>query len=427
MKATLYVEELRALVARLGWDRQPTGRSKRSPLHATLFLEVGPASVRATVVGEDFTATRSGDVVANLVEPGAVALYGSRFAAFLKTVKSATLTVESVGSSVRLVGGTTRADLVSPDVWDLSDPPRLPDPPGGVTFVADAAKLSRDLRRVLPFVSRDEFRRNIQGVLVEAPGVGSGPQSGGTAIRLVATDGHRLSVLRTCWDALRGSRASLPPLSRKEGEPDHAWERRQKEHEEMARPRFILAQRGVKALTDLLGTRATGTVTIRAFCGRDWLVVSYSGAAVAVRLIDDLPVNWEQVVPDDAKLTATVTVEPSGLADAARTMLTLKDYRTGLAGALVERKGSALVLTYKAGDVGRVEASVPASEAFGREDYWCGINPTYILDAACALSGSSTLRVRGSDEFGAVVIDGDDAAEFVHLVMPTRAERESYR
>lgn len=265
--------------------------------------------------------------------------------------------IKSAKASYRIVGMSDR------------DYPKVPDAREVAAVDMDAGALREMIDRTLFSVCNDETRFHLSGVFVE---------SDGAVVRMVSTDGHRLSkVART---------TAGPKLS----------------------AGVIVPKKGVVEWKRLLD----GAQTVRVAVKTPFLFATNDDITLAVKLIDSQFPNYEQVIPKDLK--RHVVIDRARLIESLRRSQLMSSETRGVKFALSQ---GTLTLTSDNPDMGEVREEIEVD--YKEEDIAIGFNPKYLVELLGQISADQiAIHVGGELDPGVVrPVSGDD---YVGVVMPMR-------
>ena len=314
-------------------------------------------------------------------EPGEVLVTARNLATVLKTMPASRVHLRSEGEDVVCEAGSSEVRLTGLDVQEFPD---VGLPEGRLLMMPLEAAL---IDKVAYAVSRDETRYTLCGVHLEVEG---------RHLKLVATDGHRLSRFQ----------GMLPP-----GSQCDAGEEPVK-----ATLPVRLLQEGVR-----LGAKLKSSVTLELY-EKAALVRINGSICIWSKCIEGQYPAYEEAIPSE--YTGTVSV-PKGAFSSAVSRLDALSKGRRHAGVLLYANGSDLVLRLPAdadGGISAVERLSPArTEGTVPE---CGLRITPLSDAIARLPDTSWVDVRFSDGEGLqpVVIQsaGSNGAGLLAVIMPVK-------
>jgi DNA polymerase-3 subunit beta len=319
-------------------------------------------------------------VPADVRKGGSIALPAKAIFDVVKTLPEGDVTVV-VGPnfSARVMGGRRRFELVGMPGQDF---PTLPTPGKAELREMPVDALS-DLIALTSFsMSTDDTRPHLAGALLESDGV---------TLRMVTTDGHRLSKAeRKAKTAGRGSLSLLIPAK-----GIHELKRLLDE--------IRAEKKGDEAGP---GTIAVGQAGSNVFLRRD-------GTTMAIKLVDAAFPAYQQVIPTASVRSARVS--RSGLLDALRAVSLVSSDRSS--GVKLQFAPGKLTISSENPDLGAGTDEMEA-ELTGT-DLTIGFNSRYLIDVLSALNADDVvLELSGELDPGVVKPSGAD--DFIGVIMPMR-------
>ncbi len=235
-------------------------RKATMPVLSNVLLEATGAD-QLRVAATDLDVTFDGQLAARTTEPGRITVDGKRLFEVVRSLPGEEVDVE-VGDEERVTLRCKNTEFVllgmSADSY-----PKLPSLEGLELVDADGSVLRELLERTMFSVSTDESRPNLNGVYFRC--------LGDDRIRMVSTDGHRLSQ----GERAAGRGATIPE-----------------------RDGVIIPRKGVTELKRLLDE--VGAEIAFGFLENN-LVVSAGDLSLFVRLIDANFPDYRQVIPKSSE------------------------------------------------------------------------------------------------------------------------------
>jgi DNA polymerase-3 subunit beta len=291
------------------------------------------------------------------------------------------VTVELTGEAnhrLRIDAGRSRYQLNGLDPQEF---------PGAATDIADAKGLFCDkaqvdamLRRTLFSVSQDDSRPALNGVLLEVEPVVEGQ----ALVRMVSTDGHRLSksertVAATNYDG--------------------------------SRHRCIVHRRGATELGRIL--EGSDPSLHIGFSGRS-VVFASDKARLQVKQVEESFPDYGRVIPEKGDILVTLPLPD--LVGAVRRVAAVSSNKD--ATLKVEFGDGKLTFEMNHQDLGEAHEELePTSYQGGRQKV--GFNPRYLLEV-CGVLGTETVSLELSDQFSPCLVHSDEEPGSVFVVMPMR-------
>jgi DNA polymerase-3 subunit beta len=239
-----------------------------------------------------------------------------------------------------------------------------------------AALLSVMIERTMYAASMDETRYNLNGVFFEVDA-----ESG--AIRMVATDGHRLA---------RAERVLGPEV-------------------EGLASGLIIPRKGLAELKRLVDEDDADEVEL-GFEGNSGLARK-GGVTLFMRLIEGEFPNYKQVIPKESE--SALVVPSNLLVHTLRRVALLSSERSKA--VKLELSAQKLVVSTSNPDLG--EAREELDVDFEGKELTMGFNARYLLDALVAL-GSKEVKIGLRDANSPVTVQPTDDPETLAVVMPMR-------
>jgi DNA polymerase-3 subunit beta len=250
------------------------------------------------------------------------------------------------------------------------DFPKVPDHREASYATVESAVLREMVDRTLFSVCNDETRFHLNGVYFE---------SDGSKVRMVSTDGHRLSkVERTV--------ANGPKLT----------------------AGIIIPKKGVLELKKVLEQGPNCKLAIKT----PHLFLVQEDIALAVKLIDAQFPPYEQVIPKDHK--KVITVDRVRLIDSLRRAQLMSSETRGVK---IAASKETITITSDNPDLGEVREELEAE--YSGEDIAIGFNPKYVVELLSQMASDQvTLSLGNELDPGLLQPLGGDA--YLGVVMPMR-------
>jgi DNA polymerase-3 subunit beta len=252
----------------------------------------------------------------------------------------------------------------------------LPDVHKAKLFKVKASELKDMIEKTIYAVSNDETRYNLNGSYLE--------KSGDSGFRMVATDGHRLSMI--------DAQLADDPKKSSFGEG------------------VIIPKKGMMEIKRLVESEE-GNCQM----GLDGnnLVFKMETVTVVMRLMDGQFPEYRQVVPEKQKIT--LSVDRKQLVDSLRRVSILSSDRTlGLKMGLT--KGQMRVSTQNP-DLGEAREDIEVD--YGGKDLTIGFNARYLLDALSAID-TEMVDLSLEDDLSPGVFRPAGITSYTCVVMPMR-------
>lgn len=221
-------------------------------------------------------------------------------------------------------------------------------------------------------IATDELRRNLAGIYIE-------PQKG-ESIRVVGTDGHRLSYVE---------KNISNKLNIENG--------------------VILPRKGVMELKKLLKAAQDMRITI----GNSFLTASIGKYKIYIRLIEQEYPDYRQVIPQETK--STIIIKKQDILNSLKRVSILSSEKTKSIKMIIDNSKIELIaITPEVGEA-REEIEVD----YSGEKIELGFNSTYIIDVLEAI-GEEMITLNVTDELSPALIKPLESEDYLSVIMPMR-------
>jgi DNA polymerase-3 subunit beta len=331
-----------------------------------MLLEASPDSV--WLFGTDLDVGLRRGLTAEVLKPGAVALSAKKLYEIARELPQAPVELQADADlqvAIRCQRSSFRMKGLPREEF-----PSLPDLKGDGEVVVETRVFRDMLRKTLFAVSSDQTRYALTGVLVQV-------QAG--EIRMVATDGHRLALVKT------------PRLAR-------------------TGPDNLEALVPKKAMVEAAKVTRDEGGDVRMWLGDNQLILQQDMSTLIARLIDGQFPNYEQVIP--ASSPGHIVIGRDALQGALRRTSAIMGERTS-ATEFEFRPGRLLVSCVNM-DLGEAHEEVEA--AYDGQGLKVGFNARYMLEFLGAIDSPEVtlyiadplspalFRAAGDEAYGCVIM-----------------------
>ncbi|MBI4211987.1 MAG: DNA polymerase III subunit beta [Deltaproteobacteria bacterium] len=254
--------------------------------------------------------------------------------------------------------------------------PTLPQKGQGPSAVFDNVMVEQMIEKTMFAMSNDETRYNLNGIFLEEV-----TENDGLLLRMVATDGHRLSIadrkLETSMKLGTG---------------------------------IILPRKGIMELKKLIeGNPGSFSLTVD---GKH-AIVTHEQVTLVIRIIDGQFPPYRQVLPKEGK--RQISVSRDEIYRALKRVSAMANDRTrGVRFALSPKN---LEISSNTPEVG--EAREELSATYHGDAFEIGFNARYFLDALAVLEDNDAIFQLGDDTSPCLLKSQKDLG-FLHVIMPMR-------
>jgi len=252
------------------------------------------------------------------------------------------------------------------------DFPTIAEPEGEELFSVPSSLFEDMVNKTIFAVSPDDMRRNLAGIYFERPQEHT--------LRLVATDGHRLSLVEK-----------------------HTEDRVRVGHGVVIPKKGVLELRKLFKLSDVFHTG----------CGRSEFIAKGEGITMLIRLIDAEFPDYKQVIPQETK--KIVKVNRQNFLRALRRVSLLSADKIKSVNISVE-KGN-MTLASVSPELGEAKEEVGVD--FSGEHVEIGVNATYVMDVLDVIDGDE-VEFGINDELSPAVLMGSGDRSYISIIMPMR-------
>lgn len=349
-------------------------RKATMPILANVLLKATTDN-QLVIAATDLNLTAITEVACETAQPGGITVSAKHLYDLVKSLPSDSVHFKKLDNQyAELRAGKTKYKLVALADADF---PKLPEAKQVKFAMLDAAVLRDLVSKTFFAISSDETRYHLNGVLLESEEDG--------AIRMVATDGHRLAK---CEHNVQGFVKMMPGV--------------------------LIPRRGVTELRRAL----EGASHIELGVHMGHLFVRNGGTTLSIKLLDAQFPPYVQVIPKAHQKTAVVGA--TALLESLRRILLVSSDRTF--GVKMSLTKDTLRLEADNPDLGQGLEEIPITCEGG--DLVIGFNAKYLIEA---LAEADTMRVQlelsGELDPGLLrLVDesGNGLNRYLSVVMPMR-------
>jgi DNA polymerase-3 subunit beta len=341
---------------------------KTLPILSHILLEAGPGGV--SLFGTDLDVGLRTQFAAEVLEPGTVALAAKKLYEVARELPQAPVEL-SMDADLQVAITCQRSNFRMKGL-PKDEFPSIPDVKPDGEIALPASSFRDMLRKTLFAVSSDQTRYALTGILLQVRT---------KEVSMVATDGHRLALVRTA--RADASETTLEALVPKKG----------------------MAEAG-KIARDEVGD-------IRLHLAENQLILQQDTTTLFARLIDGQFPNYEQVVPTGA--AGHITLDRDALHGALRRTSAIMGERT--TPTEFEFQSGRVLISCVNMDLG--EAHEEVETPYAGESFKVGFNARYVMEFLSAVDAAN-VTVQINDPLSPAVFrpGGDDMYSCV--IMPMR-------
>lgn len=344
------------------------------PILANVLLSAGDGKLK--ISASDLEITAVAVAPAQISSPGSTTVNAKIFSDLVRELPEGDVKIKlSEGERLEITSNKSKFRMigVSSDEY-----PSLPGIGFEVKSRISSKAFSDMINKTLYSVSQDETRFNLNGVCFESTGEGKKNRS----LKMVATDGHRLSLItRPAGD-----------FSFKE--------------------RVIVPRKGLSEIKKVIDSEGDTEIGIDINDG--FLVIENKDFKVSMRLIDAEYPDYNQVIPSKKGELAVIPGEELGKA-LRRVALMVTDK-----GKCVRLDFSKDTLKIISSSPELGDASEELSIKYGGKPLSVGFNAKYLLDFIASVGESQTITLELNGELGPGKVFTENDEAYFGIVMPMR-------
>jgi DNA polymerase-3 subunit beta len=327
------------------------------------------------IVATDLELGLRGHYAAEVTKPGAVTVSAKKMYEIVRELPEEEIQINVEDNNwVKIKSGHSQFKLVG---LPKDEYPALPDVAEEGMIVIDGEILRDMIRKTLYAVGENDARYVLNGLYVHMTDT-----KGGLNIRMVGTDGHRLSMIDRIIDA---------------------------KHKEES---VIIPKKAMMELRRLLEEDIPKT-ELRIGFSKNHALFKRDGLVMVSKLIDGNYPNYLQVVP--TKSTKKVMVSKETFAQAVKRVSILSKEKTNAVKLQLER--GQLILSTNNPEVG--EASEELEVDYQGEGITIGFNSRYLIEVLSAMD-RQTIALQFNDALSPCLITEEGAEHYKCVVMPMR-------
>ena len=370
MKLTIKKEEILKGLQRI---QGVVEKKNTMPILSNMLLIADNGGVE--IIATDLEIGLRGRYAAVVEKPGAVTVSAKKMYEIMRELPAEDIQIKVDDNNwVKIQTGHSQFKLVG---LPKDEYPTLPDVVEEGMFVIEGDTLRDMIKKTLYAVGENDARYVLNGLFVHMT-----QTKGGLSIRMVGTDGHRLSMVDRVVDAKHKEESVIIPKKA------------------MVELRRLLEEDAPKA-------------ELRLGFSKNHALFKRDGLVMVSKLIDGNYPNYLQVVP--AKNTKKVTVSKDVFTHAVKRVSILSKEKTNAVKLQLEK--DRLMLSTNNPEVG--EANEELGVEYDGEGITIGFNSRYLLDVLTAMDRAS-VALELSDPLSPCLITEDGDEHYKCVVMPMR-------
>ena len=354
----------------LYWSQSTVERRNTMPILANVLVETHGNRIRLT--GTDLEVSVRAGLNGEIVTSGSVTVDARKLYEIVRELSEAFVDMRRLDNDrVEIQSGKSVFKMVGLDAREF---PAFVSSAEAERKECPALALKEMIDKTIFSISTDETRSNLNGALLH--------EMENNRVRMVSTDGHRLSL----------AQREIGPLGLAKG--------------------VIIPRKGLAELRRLLDDPAEETVSLGF---TDNMVFVWKGdVEMSIRLIDGEFPDYDKVIPADNKNHADVI--QAILFRALRRVSLLSSDR--FRGVRVEFSGGAIGISANNPDLGEAVEEVDAE--YQGDRIVIGYNAQYLLDILNVMEQDDHVEMSLMDDESPTVVRRGDDDTLLYMVMPMR-------
>lgn len=364
---------------KLGWAlgiaQNMVAKKTTMPILVNLLLTAEGNECRISASDLELTAVVK--VPATVKSPGSTTINAKVFSDIVRELPEGEIHLKlTEGERLEITNQKTKLKMIGVSAEEY---PALPGIGLQTKAKIDGKQLADMIGKTIYAVATDETRFNLSGVCFEAV---EGADKGKKALRMIATDGHRLAVVTRPVEGLSFTNSIIVP------------------------------RKGLVELKKLLDGNSDREVGVAVEEG--FLVVEIDNAKMAMRLIDAEFPDCSQVIPK--KKGKCAQIDTHSLSQALkRVALMVTDKGKGVR---LDFSEGTLRVSSQSPELGEGREELPIE--YTGEPVSIGFNANYIIDVGASLEGSKGVCIEHQGELGPAKIYSTSDESYFGIVMPMR-------
>jgi DNA polymerase III subunit beta len=374
MKLKISKQELAALI---GKAQNIVEKRTTMPILVNVLLDA--QNERLKIFATDLEISLTDEAPVEISEPGRVAVNAKNLFEIVRELPDGTIIFEKRENNwLRISQNKAVFNIVgvSPEEY-----PVFPSFSTTDFVTMETAILREMIEKTIYSVATDETRFHLNGVFLEKT-----ISKDGTVYRMVATDGHRLSLIDRKAEGDRGSSSTTPS------------------------PGVIIPRKGLHDIRKLLET--AGTTVAMAIEGSQ-MIIKANAAVLMVRLLEGKYPNYQQLIPQN--LRENLLVRRDLLLNSLKRVSLLANAKSrGV--TLILSKGK-MEISSNNPELGDAREEIDVD--YSGKDLRIGFNARYILEILASMN-EEMVRIELSDQLSPGLMRPKDDKSYTCVVMPMR-------
>jgi len=347
---------------------------KTMPILSNVLIDAHPE--RIDIVATDLEVGMKSSYPADVVKEGRITVSAKKLYEIIKELPEAEIRFSTRENDwVDLRCGKAHFNLVGLSPEEFPFFPAINDN----TFIRLNGSLMREMVEMTSFaICHDETKYNLNGIFVKAM-----EQESGTVLRMVATDGHRLSM----------AEREIPPVSSSD-----------------LKNGVIFPKKGIFELKKL--TEDDDNEIMLSFLDNS-SVLKKNDTLVLMRLVDGYFPDYTRVLPSDNDKSVTINREDFFHSLRRMSILSSEKFK----GIMMELKDGVMEISASNPELGDARETLEVD--YTGPDISIRFNARYLIDVLSAI-GEESVNLELKDELSPAVLKPHQGKGFLSVIMPMR-------
>nr|YP_009530654.1 DNA polymerase III subunit beta [Paulinella micropora]AXY63343.1 DNA polymerase III subunit beta [Paulinella micropora] len=356
------------------------------PILNNILLNADAGKGQLSIIGFDLSLGIQANLPASVEESGTVALPSRLFGEIISKLSDETpLSISNLNSNnqieINSFSGTYQVHSIPADIF-----PKLPVVENGIPIRLEAESLIRGLRATLFASSNDEAKQILTGVHL---------QFNGQELECVATDGHRLAVLRLTH-----------------GVTDAGVNETGVTPENYA---VTLPTRSLKELERLL-SGCPSKEDIKLLYNEGQAMFIWSNQTLTSRTLEGIYPSYQNLIP--THFAQSITLDRKALIVALERVAVLAGKSNNIVKFICDSESNKLYISTDAQDIGSASESITVD--FNGAPLQIAFNVQYLLDGLKVIADEIIQILCNASDTPAILTSQAEVRNFTYLIMPVQ-------
>ncbi len=370
MKFTMHKNEIRNILARV---QGLTGRKTNLAITENILIQAQDSGIR--MVATDLETGFEGAYAATVESGGTIAINAKKLFEIVRDFPTEEILIDEVENRwIQIGNGKIEYHIVGMNPEDFPETPHLEDVP---FFEIDAASFRRMIEKTVIIAGTGDDRRpHINGVFFE-----DDTESGSRRVKMVTTDGSRLSVVEYPYDE-----SELP-----------------------FEAGVLIPKKGLQEVLKFLGPEGTVKIGIK----ESHFVVKREEETITIRLLEGEFPRYQDILVRDASHRITLNRQQFLMMLKRMSILSSENYK----GVIFNFGDNTFLVRATNPDLGesREEMAIP----FEEETIEAAFNPRYFIETLGVIEDENVvLNIINGER--PCMVEGENDTSYLSVIMPMK-------